>query len=77
MCIKPGMAQAFKEGRDKGISFEEYGTIVERARGMRCENDQRTHGGITALTIITSVTDTGHRSGQKEKSVLRFFLLMR
>ncbi len=34
MCIKPSMAKAFKEARDKGIfDIENYGAIIESGEG--------------------------------------------
>jgi hypothetical protein len=34
MCIKPSMAQSFKEARDKGIfDIEDYGAIIECGEG--------------------------------------------
>lgn len=34
MCIKPSMAQAFKDAREKGnFKLEEYGTILEIGEG--------------------------------------------
>lgn len=34
MCIKPSMAQAFKEAREKGnFHLEDYGTILEMGEG--------------------------------------------
>jgi len=35
MCIKPSMAQSFKEAREKGLfDIEEYGAIIESGEGM-------------------------------------------
>lgn len=35
MCVKPSMAQAFKDARDKGIfDIEEYGTVIESGSGI-------------------------------------------
>jgi hypothetical protein len=34
MCIKPSMAKAFKDARDKGrFNLEDYGTIIEWGEG--------------------------------------------
>ncbi len=34
MCVKPSMAQAFKEVRDRGgFNLEDYGTILESGAG--------------------------------------------
>lgn len=34
MCIKPSMAKAFKDARDKGaFDLEDYGTIIEHGDG--------------------------------------------
>ncbi len=34
MCIKPSMAQSFKEARDKGpFNIEDYGAIIECGEG--------------------------------------------
>lgn len=40
MCIKPSMAQFFKEAREKGaFDLEEYGTILESGEGEEPPED--------------------------------------
>lgn len=43
LCVKPSMAKAFKEARDKGAAFnlEEYGTIIEHGEGKDVPMDVR------------------------------------
>ena len=43
ICIKPSMAKAFKEARDKGnINLEDYGTIIEWGDGADVPADIKT-----------------------------------
>lgn len=42
MCIKPSMARAFKEARDKGVfNLEDYGTVLESGDGADVPADVR------------------------------------
>lgn len=40
VCIKPSMAKAFKEARERGsFNLEEYGTIIENGEGDKVPQD--------------------------------------
>jgi hypothetical protein len=42
MCIKPSMADSFKEARDRGeFKLEDYGTILEIGEGLEAPQDVR------------------------------------
>lgn len=43
MCIKPSMAEAFKQARDSGsLSLADYGTIIEAGEGIDVPEDIKT-----------------------------------
>lgn len=42
MCIKPSMAKAFKDARDKGhFNLEDYGTVIESGDGHEVPPETR------------------------------------
>lgn len=42
MCIKPSMAKAFKEARERGnVDLEDYGTVLETGEGTDVPPDVR------------------------------------
>lgn len=42
ICIKPSMAQSFKEAREKGVfNLEDYGSVIEHGNGTEPPEDIR------------------------------------
>jgi hypothetical protein len=70
LCIKPSMASAFKQARERGnIDISEYGTIIEEGAGASPPADIRakmerdfgvTHGSESELlaAVVAKQSDT-------------------